>query len=756
MWRMATMIERRPSMAAKGLQTLGLQLHPRRWGARVEAWLEAERDELFLWTPVALGAGVAAWFVLLSPVEWLAFLGACAGVAMFAAVAATGTRLRQVLLWAATLAAVGCGLSWWRAEHVAAPVIARPIVAQLSGRVERVELLPAREIERLTLVDLGEGMPDRVRVSVALDPAPPAIHEGDRVNLRARLVPPQEAAVPGGYDFRRIAWFQQLGGVGKALGPISVTPAERGGPSLRERLSAHIRSQIAGSAGGIASAFASGDRGGIAETDEEAMRASGLTHLLSVSGLHISAVVGAAFFLTLRLLALWPRLALRWPLVAIAAGAGAAAGIGYTLLTGAEVPTIRSCVAAVLVCVGIVLGREAFTLRLVAAGALVVLLAWPESLVGPSFQLSFAAIATIVALHEFPQVKSWFAKRDEPWWAKFGREIGALLLTGLAVEIALAPIALFHFHKQGLFGALANIVAIPLTTFVTMPLEALALLFDLLGLGGPFWWATGKSLELLLWIAHAVAGWPGARAALADMPVGAFALFIAGGLWLVLWSTRVRLAGLLPIAIGTLIAAAAPPPDLIVTGDGKHLAVRQGDGSYAILRDRAGDYVRQVLAERGGTLSELSDLDGSDGASCSADLCRATLKYGHRVWHLMATRSPYLVDRPLFERECVSADIVVSDRRLPPWCHPHWLKADARFLSSTGGLAITLAGPSIAAVKRPGDAHPWVRASEISTGGAARPNDPARGRDRRDSAAPRNGHWRDRDEHSRPLPRGNI
>src|SRR6476646_1687190 len=142
---MATMIEQRPSMAE-----WGLQMHPRRWGARVEAWLEVERDQLFLWTPAMLGAGVAAWFVLLSPVEWLAFLGACAGVAMFAAVAATGTRLRQVLLWAATLAAVGCGLSWWRAEHVAAPVIARPIVAQLSGRVERVELLPAREIERLT------------------------------------------------------------------------------------------------------------------------------------------------------------------------------------------------------------------------------------------------------------------------------------------------------------------------------------------------------------------------------------------------------------------------------------------------------------------------------------------------------------------------------------------------------------------------------------------------------------------------------
>jgi competence protein ComEC len=163
-----------------------------------------------------------------------------------------------------------------------------------------------------------------------------------------------------------------------------------------------------------------------------------------------------------------------------------------------------------------------------------------------------------------------------------------------------------------------------------------------------------------------------------------------------------------------------------------------------------------VLAERGGTLSELSDLDGSDGASCSADLCRAVLKSDGRDWRVMATRSPYLVDRPLFESECASADIVVSDRRLPYWCRPRWLKADAVVLAKTGGLAITLADGSVATVRQPGDAHPWVRAPQFNNGGAGRRGGPARGRDRRDSAAPRNAHSPDRDGHSRLLPHGNI
>ncbi len=102
-----------------------------------------------------------------------------------------------------------------------------------------------------------------------------------------------------------------------------------------------------------------------------------------------------------------------------------------------------------------------------------------------------------------------------------------MLLTGLAVEIVLAPIALYHFHRAGLYGAVANIAAIPLTTFVIMPLEALALLLDIAGLGAPFWWLTGQSLALLLRIAHATAAAPGAVALLPSMPAGAFALIVA-------------------------------------------------------------------------------------------------------------------------------------------------------------------------------------------------------------------------------------
>ena len=684
----------------------------RRIGARIEAFLDTERDQLALWLPVALGIGIAAWFVLDGQAQWQAWLLGMVALACLSLLLPEGSRMRRVVLVASMASALGCGAIWARATWVAGPVLTRPMVATFTGRIERIEVQTAKDRVRLTLAPVSAPeLPPRVRVTVDDVVASVGLVVGDSVSVRARLVGPPNANVPGGFDFSRVAWFQGLGATGKAIGPVTRVGGESTRTTgLRERLSAHIRSQLPGSAGGIASAFATGDRGGIAQEDEDSMRASGLTHLLSVSGLHVTAVVGAAIFLTLRLLALSSFLALRTPLLLISALFGALAGIGYTLLTGAEVPTVRSCVAAVLVLTGIAMGREAFTLRLVATGAIVVLLLWPEALVGPSFQLSFAAITSIVALHETPIMQRLSAKGEVGVMKRFGRAIIGLLITGIVVEAALAPIALFHFHKAGLYGAFANIIAIPLTTFVIMPLEALALLFDVAGLGAPFWWATGISMDALLSLSHAVARVPGAQSALASVPLAAFALIIGGGLWLMLWRGRVRLVGVMPIAAGVFWALLTPPPDLLITGDGMHMAVRGQDGTLAMLRPRAGDYVRSVLSERSGMIGEIGDLDALPGANCSTDTCRVTMVRNGRDWRILATRSRYLLPPAQLRAECAVADIVVSDRRLPDWCRPRWFKADRALLEKTGGIAVTLASGAVETVAEGEGAHPWVLA----------------------------------------------
>ena len=554
-------------------------------------------------------------------------------------------------------------------------------------------------------------LPPHVRVSVDEDKFPAGIAAGAQVSVRARLAPPPPMALPSTYDFARDAWFRGVGAVGKAMGDISVDkPAEPTGlDRVRTGLREHIASRLEEGPAGIAVALATGDQNAVDQEDAEAMRRSGLTHLLSVSGLHIAAVVAFAMLLSLRLLALSERLALRFNLVLVSAGVAAAAGIAYTVLTGAQVPTVRSCVAAVLVLAGIALGRDAMSLRLIATGAFVVLIFRPEALAGASFQMSFAAVTAIVALHSTRWSARLFQRREEALPARLARAALATIATGLVVEAALIPLALYHFHRSGLYGVAANIVAIPLTTFVIMPVEAGALLLDTIGWGRPLWVLCAMALDVLLRIAHAVASAKGAVAMLPSMPEWAFGLMIAGGIWLCLWTKGWRLLGFAPFAIGATGAALTASPDVLVTGDGRHLAVVGADGTPLILRDRAGDYVRGLLAEPSGFDGDPAGLGSMPFSDCSKDACVAAIDKGGSRWRLLATRSAYRIDWDAFTRACAEADIVVSDRRLPRGCAARWLRLDPQTLSRSGGLAIYLSSePRVDTVADRVGRHPWA------------------------------------------------
>lgn len=700
-----------PSMAGTGYQTALVAL-ARAIVERAKSWLDSERDQYVLWLPVLFGTGVAAWFALPGNLAWSGWLCISAAIALasllFRRPGAVGRRL---LLVAGLALALGCAAAWARSAIVAAPVLARPAVVRFTADVIAVEPQPARDATRLLLrLDPRVGLPAIVRVNV---PTRLTDHvtlaAGNRIAVRARLMPPASPILPGAYDFARNAWFRQIGAVGSVLA-IEAHAARPAGwlSQARAGLFAHIRAALPPGTAGVAIAFATGSEGAIQEDDSEAMRRAGLAHLLSISGLHVSAAVGGAMWLALRLMALWPGLALRRPLVIYAALFGALVGIGYTLLTGAQVPTIRSLLAALAVLLAIVLGREPMSMRLVAVGALVILVIWPESLVGASFQLSFAAIIAIVALHGHSRVAGWFAHRDESRWRRVGRHILSLLLTGLVVEAALMPIAFYHFHRSGVYGALANIIAIPLTTLVIMPLELFALLLDIIGIGAPAWWLVDRAIASLIWLAHLVADAPGSVTALPVVPDAAFGLCIFGGLWCALWTRWPRWLGLPLIAAGMTWSAMTPAADLLITSDGRHVAARMDDGRYYLLRDRTGDFAREQLAEAAGELDELPLLSDARGARCNADFCLWTMQRGGRDWHVLAARSNYLSDWTSLVRACAASDIVIADRGLPRGCVPRWLKIDRFRLRQSGGIAIDLARERVTTVGGDARGMPWA------------------------------------------------
>nr|WP_166176405.1 ComEC/Rec2 family competence protein [Altererythrobacter segetis] len=673
------------------------------------------------WLAVALAGGIAAWFALPSAGWWVATMAAGLIVALGALALWRGQEGRSNLVIACVgtglLVAFGVALIWARSELVGAEPIERPGSMVVAGQVlERIEQ-PADDRIRLVLATRERtGRAIKVRVNLPLEQDDSRLREGAVVRLKARLMPPAPPMLPGGYDFARAAWFEGYAATGSVQGPVEILQPAKGAPflaPLQRRLSEHVRAQLGGSPGAIAAAFASGDRGSISEADEQAMRDAGLTHLLSISGLHVSAVIAGAYFLAITLFALWPWLTLRVRLPLVAAGIGALAGIGYTLLTGAEVPTVRSCVGAVLVLGALALGREPLSLRMLAVGAIFVLLLWPESLAGPSFELSFAAVIAIIALHASRPARAFLAPREEAWLTRLGRHAAMLLLTGLVIEIALMPIVLFHFHRAGIYGAFANVVVIPLVTFGSMPLIALALVLDLVGLGAPVWWLAGKSLELMLWIAHVAAAQPGAVRLMPQMGWGTFALFVAGGLWLALWRGRARLWGFAPAVLATALLLTTPAPDLLIAGDGRNVAIVAPDSRLLLLRDSRSEFTRHNFKELAGVEAEPLALAQWPGAECNADFCSLTLHRAGRDWRLLMSRSRYQVDAAVLAQACARADIVVSDRWLPRTCLPKQLNADGKLLARTGGLSVVLsAPPRVATVASSEGEHGWWRARQ--------------------------------------------
>ena len=686
-----------------------------------ERFLASAGFERAPWLAVAFAGGIALWFGVANMWQWLAALSLLLAVLLSSLGLLSGEGrwpwLRIALASLALMLAAGMATVWTKSALVGTPAIEKPVVTVLEGRIISREEQPAEERVRLHLEtrEPASGRAIRVRVNLPMKLDRPGLVAGADVRMRARLMPPAPPMLPGGYDFARAAWFQGLAATGSVLGNVEVS-GSGGSPGLLERwqarLSRHVRRELSGSSGAIAAALASGDRGAIAKADDDAMRDAGLTHLLSISGLHVSAVVAAAYVLAIRLLALWPWLALRVRLPLLAAGLGAATGIFYTLLTGAEVPTVRSCIGALLVLIALALGREPLSLRMLAVAALFVMLLWPEAVMGPSFQMSFSAVIAIVALHGCAPVRAFLAPREESWAARLLRRLAMLLLAGVVIELALMPIGLFHFHRAGVYGALANVVAIPLTTFVTMPLIAVALLLDSVGAGAPAWWLVGKSLDAILALAHFTAAQPGSVTMMPTMSRGSIMLFVVGGLWLALWRGRVRLLGMVPVLLGCLTLLALRPPDVLVSSDGRHLGITGEPGAeLLVLREGKSSFARDNLVEHAGMNGEVKLLAEWPGVRCSPDFCALELVRGGREWRLLIGRSRDRVPVRALAAACERVDIVISDRWLSGACRRRHLKADRGMLGLNGGLAIDLSGavPSVRTVAQGQGTHGWWR-----------------------------------------------
>lgn len=533
--------------------------------SRLFHFLVSESERLLLWFPVSMGTGII-WYFSLHQEPSSGVIGALISLAFLFLLGVTwcSKRAFKILGWSVIGLLVGFLASFYRTHTTNPGMLACPTGARVFEgtlvAIEQTPHIPPRI--RLVLTSLEAHPPFRFplphKVRLLLKNADPPLNPGDRIRVRANLLPVPQGVSPLCTDLRRQAFFKGIGATGFALTQPEILkshPASTWHLLLnrsRHHLTQLLLEGLPRPLGSIAAALMTGDTSALPSTVRQDFANAGMSHILAISGLHLSIVAGFIFLLVQRAGSLIPALALRYPLHKVAALLSIFMTFLYLILSGEGVPAKRSFVMTGFVMVAVILDRRAVSLRLVAIAATVIFLTTPEALLGASFQLSFAAVIALIACYEMGgEIRKAYPRLHPPsklytaFW--YGMSAG---VSSLIASFATTPFAMVFFHQATLQAILSNMCAIPLVTFLIMPLAVVVCLSTLIHLETVTLPLFGYSLRALLWIAETVSTWPGACL---KIPVGApwgLGVFVVGGLWLCLWKSPIRWAGVLALIAG--------------------------------------------------------------------------------------------------------------------------------------------------------------------------------------------------------------
>jgi len=677
---------------------------------------QAERRRAVLFVPVLMGVGVHVYFLLPfePPLAWGVTGLALPAIALVLARGRSGPVLAAAAIVASISAGLGAGVV--RAWLVAAPVVSDTSSATIEGRVREITQSasgrPRLELDRVHIYGLpDEQTPARVRVTLLKPTDAGGVGPGANVSVFARLGPPGEAVEPGAFDFRRAAWFEGLGAIATARGRVAVlepTPpdgvAERAAIGLagfRQSLGAALRAGIGGEAGAFAAAIVTGDRAAIPVDAVQALRDSNLAHLLAISGLHMAMVAGLAFVFVRLALVLIPGVGLRLPAKKIAAVAALLVAIAYLGVSGAAIATQRAAIMAAIVFGAILADRPAVTLRALAAAATAILLLTPESLTQVGFQMSFAATVALVAVYDAARGRQWLPPTGRIG-ARALRYGAALVLTSLIAGLATAPFAAFHFNRAASYGLLANLAAVPAMGLWVAPSLALAGLAAPFGLAEPFMRVAGWGIDWILTVARHVAGMEGATRAVAAVSPLALGLIAVGGLWLALWRTRIRLAGLAALLAGATVWTVGAQRPAILIAPGAQVVGVLGPQGRALDHPTAGAYAAETWLRRDGDSATQREAAARPGFMREGPWRRVAIADVGALHIFRGARA----DAGAIARRCRDGAVVLLPRLdFPP--RTGCVLLDSKRLAALG--AISIGAGDLRAARPEAGARPWAR-----------------------------------------------
>ena len=647
------------------------------------------RGHFFIWLPVFFGCGIGVYFGLKTePDPGLYVYVICAALALPLLLRRVGSALP--FAWAICLAGLGFALAGQHAHRVAGPVLEYRYYGPIEGRIIGIDRSASGKL-RLTLdrVRLTRVAPSKrplkVRVSLHgeqgyFDPKP-----GQIIMTTGHLSPPSGPVEPGGFDFQRHAWFQQLGGVGYTRTPALLQkPYEPDGfmlriMRLRMAISKAITERLPGREGGFATAILTGDRSSIDEADLVSLRASNLAHLLAISGLHMGLLTGVVFAVVRFGFAAVPPVAMRCNPKKIGAVAAFVVAVAYLGISGASVATQRAFVMVSVMLVAVCLDRRALTLRAVAVAALIVLAVSPDSLEGPGFQMSFAATTALVAV--FAEIRDRHLMMGLPKWA---RNFASLVISSGVAGLATAPFGALHFNQMSQWGLLANLLSVPVMGMVVMPGAVMAGVLSPLGLEQAGLELMRYGLRWILWVAETVSSWDSAVRLIPSPDPIVLPLLGLGGAVLCLLRGYARGSGVAVLVAALVVWSQSTRPDLLISDTGTLVGVMTEKGR-ALNKPKGDGFVAGAWLENDG------DAADQEQASARAKFTRkeARMVLGERVIRFSTAKD---WTRDTLRELCEAADLVILPHlAIPAECDVITTKT----LRDSGSLAVDLRGGAL-------------------------------------------------------------
>ena len=708
------------------------------WAARIGAlrpWaslrlaiaVEWEARRLFLWLPVSAGTGVLLYLAAdREPVVWLPLF-----LAAFCFVAAVAVRARPLPLCVA-MAGLALCLGFlsaeWRSARVATPMLDRIRIVRLTGRIEQVDQRPVGARFVLRIEDAGDLDPAHRPVLVRLttrraDP----LAAGDNVAVMARLLPPSRAALPGGYDFARDAYFSGIGAVGSALGLVTILPGpHRAGwvegwrariDRTRNDLAARVEVAAGGGdAGAVAAAMVTGKRDRVSAAGREIIREAGIFHIITIAGVQMTLVAALLFGGMRRLLALSPSLALRYPTKIWAALFAMAGALAYDLGTGARIGTQRALFMTLIMLGAVLCGRRALTMRNLALAALAIIAVEPEAIAGASFQLSFAAVAALIAVqearHRHPVMDDPFAVPERRmshqaagWNGRLGhvmRTVAALFVATIFATCATASFMAAEFHELSPYVFIGNPLTLAVIEFFAVPGALIGTVLYPLGLDGWVWSWVGLGIRFIFWVARFLAAAPASTVHVTGFAPWALPCLAMALLSIVIWRTALLRATALPwLLVGLLGATSGPRYDLLVAPTGDAVAVRGTGGALGIVGKSNAFMAEQWLRADG-------DARATDGSASLAATNSRCDKLGCVVPVGGGQMLSVVAQPGAFEDDCRRAALIVTPLFAPASCAAEVI-IDRGTLETTGAIGLVRRNGAWVSepARTPGEDRPW-------------------------------------------------